>query len=777
MFRKGLFFVTLFVVAFSVQSQIEMGKWRTHFGYNNMSKISQTSNKVFVVSSGALFSVDKRDGSMEFYSKTTGLNGTRVSIVGYDEVSNKLLIIYDDGNIDFLTVGGVTNLAEYYNKQMSANKEVNHILFNGNTAFLSCNFGIITLNMTKMEIQDTYYIGADASEVKVLNTTKQNGFIYAVTPTAIYKADINNPFLINYESWTNVTGLPGSGNLQALYAFGDDLILLRSGKIYKQNSGGTWSNLDVSLNYTNIGTSENYLFGYTAGSTYVFNSQLTKTAITNLTKLNGGTYDTQASKFWFIGDDRGVANYTLNGGGNPAVNFFKPDGPIVNTPDFVKFAGEKLFVLPGEKVLAPAQRAGHIMIFENNVWNNITRKIIEQSVPTNIRIEDFCAITIDPADNSHYFLNSASSGILEFRNDQFYQLFNRYNSNIKTALDLAPDFYQWTDNVLLDESGNIWFTNDLTSEGLKVRMADGTWIGFELDGVKNIQSLGTIHINTLNKNHKWILSTQYTPGICIFDDNGSIANKSDDRSVFYSSFNYTTSDGVKTVFPAYFNCIAQDKNGTMWVGTNKGPLLIPNTLKAFDNDFMASRIIIPRNDGTGLGDYLLEEQNITAIAIDGANRKWLGTEGAGVYLMSENGQETIHHFTTKNSPLLSDIILSIDINPVTGEVYFGTGAGLVSFQSDAANAGKVFKNVHVYPNPVRENFTGVITVTGLVENTIVKFTDVAGNLINETKSNGSIATWDGTDKYGQRVNTGVYLAICISEDGQESKTVKILIIN
>ena len=145
--------------------------------------------------------------------------------------------------------------------------------------------------------------------------------------------------------------------------------------------------------------------------------------------------------------------------------------------------------------------------------------------------------------------------------------------------------------------------------------------------------------------------------------------------------------------------------------------------------------------------------------------------------MSENGQETIHLFTQQNSPLLSSMIQSIAINPVTGEVFFGTSNGLVSFQSDAANAENVFNNVHAYPNPVRENFSGLITITGLVDNTQVKITDVAGNLVNDTKSNGSIATWDGKNKWGEKVSTGVYVVICTAPDGQQSSSTKILVIN
>jgi hypothetical protein len=215
----------------------------------------------------------------------------------------------------------------------------------------------------------------------------------------------------------------------------------------------------------------------------------------------------------------------------------------------------------------------------------------------------------------------------------------------------------------------------------------------------------------------------------------------------------------------------------VWVGTDQGPLLFHNPLKAFDADFTCSRVKIPRNDGTSLADYLLVNEKVKAIVVDGANRKWIGTESSGVYLMSENGQETIKHFTVSNSPLLSNDILSIAINPISGEVFFGTGNGIVSYQSDASEGGNTFGDVYAYPNPVREGYTGVITITGLVQNSQVKITDLNGNLVCETVSNGSIATWDAKDIHGRKVSTGIYLAVCVNADGTQSSITKILIIN
>jgi hypothetical protein len=303
---------------------------------------------------------------------------------------------------------------------------------------------------------------------------------------------------------------------------------------------------------------------------------------------------------------------------------------------------------------------------------------------------------------------------------------------------------------------------------------DGTWKVLDSPSLYNL-TLGEILILNQNNNYKWLMNHRRGVVLSVIDDNGTIDDTSDDRYVRYTSI--PIQDDERNISVNLFYSIVQDKSGVVWLGTDKGPFLFNNPTNAFNPDFSMSRVKIPRNDGTNLADYLLENENILTMKIDGANRKWIGTQNTGVYLMSENGQETIYHFTTQNSPLLSNHILSIDIHPKTGEVFIGTGLGLVSFQSDAAEAGNVFKNVHVYPNPVREAYSGVITITGLVEKTNVKITDVAGNLVSETTSNGSIATWDGKNKFGQKVSTGVYLAICVSPDGEQSTTAKILVIN
>jgi ligand-binding sensor domain-containing protein len=385
-------------------------------------------------------------------------------------------------------------------------------------------------------------------------------------------------------------------------------------------------------------------------------------------------------------------------------------------------------------------------------------------------------VAVDPADDKHFFIPSYGTGLYEFKNNEFFKLHNYSNSTLEPhpLASTLPNTYTRLDGGIYDSQGNLFVGNSAVSNNLKVLLNTGEWIQLKASATGK-ETLGKILINNQNPNHKWILSVR-SGEVIVFDDKGTLKDATDDAYTIFKSFADPDVEGAQ-ISPAVCYTMAQDKNGVIWVGTEQGPLLFHNTTNAFTSGFSCSRAKIPREDGTNQADYLLLNERIKAIAVDGANRKWIGTESSGVYLMSENGQKMIKQFTVSNSPLLSNDILSIAINPVTGEVFFGTGQGIVSYQSDAAESTGSFSNVYAYPNPVREGYNGIITITGLIENTQVKITDLNGNLVCNTVSNGSIATWNGKDVHGRKVNTGVYLVICASEDGTQSTITKIMVIN
>ncbi len=779
--KRYILFLWLLINLFSAttNAQVAMGKWRTHFAYNNVSQIAQSDTKIYAVSEGALYSVDKQDGLMEFYSKLSGLNASNISRIEFDATNKELLIIYSNGNIDVLSAGGVYNIPDLYIKQMSSSKDVNQILFYQNKAYLSCNFGILVLNMLKKEVADTYIIGPNATEVKVLNTTIFNGDIYALTATTVFKASAAETHLVNYEFWSQISNLPGSGSFQKIASFAGQLVLLRGGLLYKMGSDNIWTPFMPTVTATDFNVSNGSLNIFASNAVYLVDNQFNSVTANNIGTVTDAEYDNQNGTFYFAGNSLGVIS--LKQGGTEPPVYYKPLGPAVNMPWSMTFSDQKLFVVAGGRWAGQYGRDGNVMMYENGLWTNIYAKTIQDS--TKHTATDFMNVAVDPTDNKHFFVTSYGTALYEFKNNKFFKWWNYTNSTLQghPAAASVPNDYTRLDGAVYDQNGNLFLCNMAVSASFKVLLANGTWTELKYPNAAK-ETMGNTLISNQNMNQKWIACQRAGQGIFVFDDNGTITDQTDDKSIFISTFTYPEIDNngltkLVSIYPNTVYTVAQDKNGVVWVGTDMGPFLFNNLSNVYKPDYTCSRVKIPRNDSTNLADYLLVNENIQAIAIDGANRKWIGTKSSGVYLMSENGQQTIHQFTVSNSPLLSNNVLFISINPKTGEVFFGTDQGIVSYQSDASNAGSTFDNVYAYPNPVRQGYTGVITITGLVENTQVKITDINGNLVCQTVSNGSLATWDAKDAHGRKVSTGVYLAICANADGTLSTITKILVIN
>jgi hypothetical protein len=223
-------------------------------------------------------------------------------------------------------------------------------------------------------------------------------------------------------------------------------------------------------------------------------------------------------------------------------------------------------------------------------------------------------------------------------------------------------------------------------------------------------------------------------------------------------------------------CVVEDLRGEMWIGTSQGLAILSNPSIIFNTEkenFDARQIII--KVGSNYEIFLGKEQ-INCIKVDAANRKWIGTPN-GVWLVSEDGYQVIKNFTTLNSPLLSNNVMEIGIDESTGEVFFGTEKGIISFMGDASESLDNFNKVEIFPNPVRPDFTGSVSIRGLVNKATVKITDISGKLVYETISNGGFASWDGRNFNGKRVSTGVYLIFAASKDGEQTHVGKILFIN
>jgi hypothetical protein len=220
--------------------------------------------------------------------------------------------------------------------------------------------------------------------------------------------------------------------------------------------------------------------------------------------------------------------------------------------------------------------------------------------------------------------------------------------------------------------------------------------------------------------------------------------------------------------------LAVDTKNQLWIGTTKGLRVLSNVNNFQSENQLTTKPIIIIEDG--LAQELLYEQSITAIAVDGSNNKWIGTADSGVFLVSQNGQETKYHFTINNSPLPANAINDIKINSKTGEVFIATTKGMISFKGSATEAKENLNNVYIYPNPVRPAYSGTVKIAGLIDKANIKITDIEGNLVYEAISEGGTIEWDTTAFGKYKVSSGVYMVFVAAQDGSETKVKKVMII-
>ena len=742
-----------------------MHLWRAHSAYSIIDEVAVMKEKVFALSNHSLFAVDKQSEELSYYSRLTGLNGAVISTIGYNPALNLLLVCYENGQLDVINAKDeIENIPDLYLKQANFSKIVNNICMHENTAYLAMGFGILVLDMKKREIKDTYIIGKDASEVNIKDITILGDSIYAVSPQLLYSAALSDP-LSDYAYW-QTQSLPNGQEATALSAHKQQLYIIRDAVLWSRN-GGQWHKHSTTFAAKDLCQTNQELFILPKDKDGV---AIVGTDLSLQWQEMGIISDIQSdgNSLWFALDKYGL----MRGSDRQT---FLPDGPINNTAYRMRFFGDRLYIVPGGRWATQNKTPAEIMFYENDSWVNISHSQINEAC--NATILDLMNVAQDPKDKDHYFVTSFGSGLLEMYRDEVIKLYTPSNSSLTSAVDKHPELYTRTDGAMFDNQGYLWVLNTSATNNIHIIDANGNTIAkYNLynDGVRvPLYTPGEILVDHRNPTWKWIPLCRYNTGLILLQDNGTPTDPMDDKVTYHTEW---YDQNGKQVLPESIFSLAQDRDNTMWVGTNKGLFLIPATID-FTTSNRCERVIIGRNDGTQLGDYLLENEQINSIMVDGGNRKWIGTASSGVFLLSPNGEETIEHFTSENSPLPSNNVLSIAIQESTGEVFFGTGQGLVSYMSDAIEPATDFNEIYAYPNPVHPNYKGLITIRGLMANTQVRIVDANGNLVTNIPSNGGEAIWDMTNAQGDRVATGIYTILCNTADGSGHGTTKILIMN
>lgn len=749
-----------------------MYQWRTHLAYSSVDEVERMNDKIYALSNSALFSVNTQTDEIEYYSRLTGLHAATIDHIAYNKALNKLLLTYQNGQLDVIDSNErVHNISDLYLKQASISKRVNDICMYSSKAYLAMNFGIIALDLKKYEIEDTYYIDQNLTEVNVQYICVLGDSIYAASNAILYSAHMNDN-LMDFAYW-HKTILPSGKNIQGMCEFEGRICVVRD-NVFWSLSNGTWHKHASDFSLRGLQKTNDLLFATIDNQHGIV--RVHSDFSIDMAFLYGPINDILQSgnDYWLATESNGLVAVR---GGN--YSEYRPAGPISNIPYRMRFFGDRLYVLPGGRWAAQNLRMGEIMYYENGEWTNITNG--QLVTMADHALYDFMNVAQDPTDKEHYFITTYGTGMLEMRGKEVVKLHLPHNSSLQSAIPSNPDFYTRTDGAMFDDQGNLWVLN--ASYGINIADPNGIWYAFDLHSNRvqvPLTTPGEMIIDNRNKQWKWIPLCRSNTGLLLLQDNGTPTNPNDDKVQYRTEWFDQYNNQIR---PDYIYTITQDHDNTIWVGTSKGIFTIPASVDFMNSD-KCERIVIRRNDGTGLGDFLLDNEQVNCIAVDGANRKWIGTASSGAFLIQivtdEVGNtdvETIAHFTKENSLLPSDNILSIAIQESTGEVFFGTSDGLVSYMSDASEPEDSFDNLYVYPNPVYPTYKGYITIKGVMSNTIVRILDANGNLVKLLESTGGSAVWDGTNSQGTRVASGIYTIICNTSDGNRHGGIKVLIMN
>jgi len=746
----------------SLNAQTPVGSWSDHLIYNTAKSVAVGAIDVYASTGSSIIVYNKEFAELKKISPINGLTETGISTISWSEENETLIIAYGSSNVDLLRNSTIYNIPDIKRKYIPGKKEINRIRIKGKYAYLACSFGIVVIDIGRREIFDTWKPGNGNENVEVWDIAFGDGKIFAATGIGVFSGDYSNPGLSYFGNWSLVNIQPNPSAKFTSLIFSDN-------RLYA-NQSVPLSAGDSVYQFDGISSA---LFSFLPG---VYNNSfepasdgftISSTAFVRCFNSDGSLKETISY------DNLGTPNISNAVAYNGDMWIADINTGLVKGENFSSFSS---LTLPGpasNNVINITSRDGKTVICGgavDNSWNNLNRSL-EVSIHqgnnwtnlTDAKIKDPMRAFIDPDNSEHIFVSSWGGGLLEYQNNKLVNQYTDSNSPLQTVIPGAP--YVRICGLAMDKDKNLWISQTEVPGTLKALKPDGSWI--VNPATVDAPSVGDLII--IKRGAKWVVLPR-GHGLFVLDDNDTPENFTDDR---YKKMLVEDTEG-KIISFVY--SIAEDLDGNIWVGTDQGPLIYYNPEKVFDDDLNAYRIKIPRNDGTGLADYMLGTEAITSIAIDGANRKWLGTQSSGAYLLSPDGTKMLKNYNEQNSPIFSNSIASVAVDDKTGDVWFGTSKGIQSVRGDATSGQERFSNVYTFPNPVREDFYGNVTISGLLRDTQIRITDISGNLVFETVSDGGQATWDLNTYNGRRVTTGVYLVFCASSDGSKSYVTKMLVI-
>ena len=735
-------------------------QWESMYSYYNTSTAVASNQNIIVAAENALFVYDTSQDTSETITTVDGLSGDKISALA---VFDSFIIVgHENGvmaQINLQTKEVFLDNSIARNQNLAADKKkVYHIEIVNNTAYVATGFGVLALNPATLEFGDTYYFGSVGARVGVFHATVFEGKIYAGTEQGLYSSKLNNPQLLETASWDFIS----AGNWKTLWE--------QSGELFGAKDEGS------SVSFFQIGSTvlQKATFPGVLRSTTPHREGVVITVSNRVYEVNEFFERTQT-----IGDIKGVTPNTFtfalrtnnetwigtssNGLIRNALTdddkFVSPQGPLRNSIFDIETLPEELWIAHGDYNLFynpyPLEKFG-ISHLTKNGWENIPNDSL-------FDVESIVRVTSHPTAIGTHYACSYHGGIVLLEENIPTELWNHTNSGLESLSFVGPDYVSIrVRDAVVDGSGNLWSLTSFVQKGLKKLTSSGQWISFDLSEVVLDYTDESGYSNMEILNDKILFFGGVKSGLIGVD----ISQSPPKMKRLVGSNAGLPGDDVRS--------IRLDKDNRLWVGTREGIAVLYAPNRFFDDNTQL-RAIVVEDDGN-LRE-LLSGQMITDIEVDGNNQKWVSTASSGVFLLSPDGTEILQHFTKENSPLPTSSVKTIGIDNTTGKVYLGTLNGMVVYQGNAYAESEKLSEASVFPNPVRPHFTGNLVVRGLQQDTRVKITDIAGNLVYDTTSEGGSISWNLRAFTGQLVRSGVYLIFITSKDGLDSAVKKVMIIN
>ncbi len=780
---KTHLFIITFVLAFvpSSWSQNYDTSWIGHFSYLDIKEVVYGEAKFYAASENAIFSYDPLTNELSTITTINGLSGELISTIYYSNQYELLLIGYENGLIEIYNELNqeLLKVIDIVAKTTipSSQKKINHFNETDEVVFIATDYGISVYNLNDLEFGDTYYIGTNGSQIKVNQTAVYNNEIYAACGSneGIKKASLSDPNLINFQFWTTLI----TGTFTNITPLGTQLYTVNSNNRIFEISGTNLNPLfvypqavtelkvsDNSLLVTTLLKVYEYSEGFNLASVYSTNLEF-ETNFTSALSIDGVIYI-------------GTTDYGVLKSQATSVSVYDeihPQGPLLNSAFSIEYGYNDLWVTFGAYTTSfnpyPLNKRG-ISRLRNTEWHNISYDSIQRTIESDVYVLN--EISINPLDPNHVFVSSFHSGLLDVKIEESIELLDQSNSGLES---IASNVTVRVSGTAFDNDANLWVLNSIIQKPLKrYNPTTNQWTSYDFSSIISDpmgDENGFSELVIGPDGTKWIGGLK--KGLIGFNENGTVLKNINDEDIAN-----LPSTAVKA--------LALDKNNVLWIGTYKGLRVLYNTSSFFTEEVVRTEPIIILEDG--LPQELLAQQFITDIIVDGSNNKWISTADAGVFYVSSDGQNTIHHFTKDNSPLPSNGVNDMALDSENGVVYFGTTRGLVAFTTGGSRTMETLEDIYVYPNPVRPGFNmeeDKIKIKNISENVNIKITDIEGNLVAEAQSNvnlryknynleidGGTAYWNGKNLANNTVASGVYLVLFFDFDTLETKVSKIMII-